>query len=67
MVDRLRPLRLGRGGMDRRTPGSRRSGGPFPRRNVTQTARTFTWRPAAKPGRAKGGDAPGLRATWTTL
>ena len=25
---------------------------------------TFAWRPAAKPGRPKGGDALGLRAAW---
>ena len=28
---------------------------------------TFAWRPAAKPGRAKGGDALGLRAAWEVL
>lgn len=28
---------------------------------------TFAWRPAAKPGRPKGGDALGLRATWGML
>jgi leucyl aminopeptidase len=28
---------------------------------------TFAWRPAAKPGRPKGGDALGLRAAWMTL
>jgi leucyl aminopeptidase len=28
---------------------------------------TFAWRPAAKPGRAKGGDALGLRAAWGML
>ena len=28
---------------------------------------TFAWRPAAKPGRPKGGDALGLRATWAML
>jgi leucyl aminopeptidase len=28
---------------------------------------TFAWRPAAKPGRPKGGEALGLRATWTML
>jgi leucyl aminopeptidase len=28
---------------------------------------TFAWRPAAKPGRPKGGDALGLRAAWETL
>jgi len=28
---------------------------------------TFAWRPAAKPGRPKGGDALGLRATWELL
>jgi leucyl aminopeptidase len=28
---------------------------------------TFAWRPAAKPGRPKGGDALGLRAAWDTL
>jgi leucyl aminopeptidase len=28
---------------------------------------TFAWRPAAKPGRPKGGDALGLRATWRML
>lgn len=27
----------------------------------------FAWRPAAKPGRPKGGDALGLRATWRML
>ncbi len=27
----------------------------------------FAWRPAAKPGRPKGGDAMGLRATWAML
>lgn len=28
---------------------------------------TFAWRPAAKPGRPKGGEALGLRAVWTML
>lgn len=28
---------------------------------------TFAWRPAAKPGRPKGGDAYGLRACWGLL
>lgn len=28
---------------------------------------TFAWRPAAKPGRPKGGDALGLRAAWAML
>ena len=28
---------------------------------------TFAWRPAAKPGRPKGGDAYGLRAAWHML
>lgn len=28
---------------------------------------TFAWRPTAKPGRAKGGDALGLRAAWAVL
>ena len=28
---------------------------------------TFAWRPAAKPGRAKGGDALSLRAVWRVL
>jgi leucyl aminopeptidase len=28
---------------------------------------TFAWRPAAKPGRPKGGDALGLRAAWHHL
>jgi leucyl aminopeptidase len=28
---------------------------------------TFAWRPAAKPGRPKGGDAVGLRAAWGLL
>jgi leucyl aminopeptidase len=28
---------------------------------------TFAWRPSAKPGRPKGGDALGLRATWHVL
>ncbi|HEU4959502.1 MAG TPA: leucyl aminopeptidase family protein [Sphingomonas sp.] len=28
---------------------------------------TFAWRPAAKPGRPKGGDAYGLRAAWAML
>lgn len=28
---------------------------------------TFAWRPSAKPGRPKGGDALGLRATWRFL
>jgi leucyl aminopeptidase len=28
---------------------------------------TFAWRPAAKPGRPKGGDALGLRAAWLML
>lgn len=28
---------------------------------------TFAWRPGAKPGRPKGGDALGLRAAWTVL
>jgi len=27
----------------------------------------FAWRPTAKPGRPKGGDAMGLRATWAML
>lgn len=27
----------------------------------------FAWRPAGKPGRPKGGDAMGLRATWAML
>jgi leucyl aminopeptidase len=27
----------------------------------------FAWRPAAKPGRPKGGDAMGLRASWAML
>ncbi len=27
----------------------------------------FAWRPAAKPGRPRGGDAMGLRATWAML
>ena len=28
---------------------------------------TFAWRPTAKPGRPKGGDALGLRATWQVI
>ncbi|HKX35502.1 MAG TPA: leucyl aminopeptidase family protein, partial [Rhizorhapis sp.] len=28
---------------------------------------TFAWRPTAKPGRPKGGDALGLRAAWGML
>jgi leucyl aminopeptidase len=28
---------------------------------------TFAWRPAARPGRPKGGEAYGLRATWALL
>ena len=28
---------------------------------------TFAWRPTAKPGRPKGGDALGMRATWRML
>lgn len=28
---------------------------------------TFAWRPAAKPGRPKGGDALGLRAAWEVI
>ena len=28
---------------------------------------TFAWRPAAQPGRPKGGDALGLRAAWRML
>ena len=28
---------------------------------------TFAWRPTAKPGRPKGGDALGLRAAWHML
>jgi leucyl aminopeptidase len=28
---------------------------------------TFAWRPSAKPGRPKGGDALGLRAAWALL
>jgi leucyl aminopeptidase len=28
---------------------------------------TYAWRPAAKPGRPKGGDALGLRASWRML
>jgi len=28
---------------------------------------TYAWRPAGKPGRPKGGDALGLRATWRML
>ncbi|MEJ5978697.1 leucyl aminopeptidase family protein [Novosphingobium sp. PS1R-30] len=28
---------------------------------------TFAWRPASKPGRPKGGDALGLRASWKLL
>ena len=28
---------------------------------------TFAWRPSAKPGRPKGGDALGLRAAWEVL
>jgi leucyl aminopeptidase len=28
---------------------------------------TFAWRPAAKPGRPKGGEALGLRAVWSML
>ena len=28
---------------------------------------TFAWRPTAKPGRAKGGDALGLRAAWAVI
>ena len=28
---------------------------------------TFAWRPTAKPGRPKGGDALGVRAAWAML
>jgi leucyl aminopeptidase len=28
---------------------------------------TFAWRPTAKPGRPKGGEALGLRAAWALL
>jgi leucyl aminopeptidase len=28
---------------------------------------TFAWRPSAKPGRPKGGEALGLRAAWQML
>jgi leucyl aminopeptidase len=28
---------------------------------------TYAWRPAARPGRPKGGDALGLRASWRML
>ena len=28
---------------------------------------TFAWRPTAKPGRPKGGEAIGLRAAWAML
>ena len=28
---------------------------------------TFAWRGSARPGRPKGGDALGLRASWSTL
>ena len=28
---------------------------------------TFVWRPSAKPGRPKGGEALGLRAAWQML
>lgn len=28
---------------------------------------TFAWRPVAKPGRPKGGDALGMRAMWHYL
>ncbi len=28
---------------------------------------TFAWRPSAKPGRPKGGEALGLRAVWAVL
>jgi leucyl aminopeptidase len=28
---------------------------------------TFAWRPKAKPGRPKGGDAMGLRSSWQML
>src|SRR3546814_2259382 len=28
---------------------------------------TFAWRPSAKPGRPKGGEALGLRAVWQML
>jgi leucyl aminopeptidase len=28
---------------------------------------TFAWRPSAKPGRPKGGEALGLRAAWELL
>ena len=28
---------------------------------------TFAWRPSAKPGRPKGGEALGLRAAWAML
>ena len=28
---------------------------------------TFAWRPTAKPGRPKGGEALGLRAAWGLL
>ncbi|RDE06366.1 leucyl aminopeptidase family protein [Sphingomonas aracearum] len=44
----------------------------FLRRFVAKDTRwahfdTFAWRPAAKPGRPKGGDAMGLRAAWSVL
>jgi leucyl aminopeptidase len=28
---------------------------------------TFAWSPASKPGRPKGGDALGLRASWGVI
>lgn len=44
----------------------------FLRRFVPETIRwahldTFAWRPAAKPGRPRGGEALGLRAAWQFL
>ncbi|MGF7147708.1 leucyl aminopeptidase [Sphingomonas zeicaulis] len=44
----------------------------FLRRFVPETVQwahldTFAWRPAAKPGRPRGGEALGLRAAWRSL
>jgi len=38
-----------------------------PERTAWAHLDTFAWRPAAKPGRPKGGDALGLRAAWDML
>jgi leucyl aminopeptidase len=38
-----------------------------PRNTAWAHLDVFAWRPAAKPGRPKGGDAFGLRAAWSVL